>query len=198
MFISDFFYIFAEKKKTIMRIFGKIKVGDVVHYCTIKNNEIVQDCAGNIVMDAYVSDISPLESQSVTAIKLEKMSCSYTNGFVRNNEGKLITECEYVYAPKERNLIVLRNGFKEAVGKYEISPGDIMIISTNKAELISKLVSMIDETREEIDKLSNVCKNAELMNTTMKMSVIARAHLMGPEEEEEKELTEEEFACIAL
>jgi hypothetical protein len=58
-------------------------------------------------------------------------------------------------------------------------------------------MEIIEDHKKKVDEIALLCSNAKCKSETMRMSAFVRLN-MAQYEEDERELTEEEFACIAL
>jgi hypothetical protein len=173
-----------------MKSFDNVKAGDVIHYCIIKDSEIIQDCVGGIIFDGYVSSV--VRCSNTTGITIHKMRFKPNEGYVKDEENKYrITKNETVFAADGTNLLVIDEGHDELLIKKEI------IISTSKKVIAKKLLEIIEDNKKKVDEMTALCAKAKCMNDSMMMSASIRLDI-AKYEEEERELTEEEFACIAL
>jgi hypothetical protein len=176
-----------------MKNFGNIKAGDVVHYCTIQDSTIIQDCVGGIIFDGYVSSVT--RCSNTTGITIRKMRFKVNEGYVKDEEDKCrITKNETVFAADGATLIVVDEGDSQ---HDELLMKKKIIISTSKKAIAEKLLEILEDNKKKVDKMAALCSKAKCMNESMMMSASIRLN-MAKYEEEERELTEEEFACIAL
>ena len=190
--LFQIFFISLPKKIGFMKKFGNIKVGDVVYYSIIKDSEIIQDCVGGIIMDGYVSNVV---NNTATGLTINKMRYKLNEGYVKDEEKVCrLTERGTVFVPSDENLLVIDEGGNQYDGLFINKK---IIISTSKKAIAEKLLEIISDNEKRIDEMTKLCSFAQRKSETMKTSALMRLNMVQYEEDE-RELTEEEFACIAL
>ena len=180
-----------------MKNFGDIKVGDVVHYCVIKDSEIIQDCVGNIILDGYVACTSNNLSSDRIGLTINKMKYDLNKGYIKDADKPIrITKEDIIYLPKDTNINVFVTDEDNTPHRDLFIKGKL-IVSTSKMAIANKLMEIVENHKKKVDEMTLLCSNAKCKSETMRMSASIRLN-MAQYEEDEKELTEEEFACIAL
>lgn len=175
-----------------MKNFSDIKVGDVVHYSIIKDSDIIQDCVGDIIMDGYVSNVV---NKTATGLTINKMRYKLNEGYVKDEEKVCrLTEKETVFVPNDENLFVIDEGDNQYDGLFIKKK---IIISTSKKAIAEKLLEIVSDNKRKVNEMTRLCKLAQCKNETMQISTSIRLN-MAQYEEDEREVTEEEFACMAL
>lgn len=180
-----------------MKKFKDIKIGDRLYVATIKDSVIQKDCVGGIIVDYHVEAVFDNKQSDRIGITFQKMRYQYKVGYVKEDriEAGLMEETRYFL--KDAFISVLpileseNNEFGLQVNKKIISP--------TKTALVEALDNSISDNAEKIKKMSSAASIAKARNDGMRLLLSLSASKIEFEKEEEvKELTEEEFACMAL
>jgi hypothetical protein len=137
---------------------------------------------------AAVPSVTPYNITIDTMYKLR-------DWYVKNEyKQEKITNAELALLPKNDNVYVVDESNEQ---NDNIFIEHLIIISTSKKAIAYKVAEIIDENNKKIENLTNLCHKAKQKSETMKLSASMRFNV-AKYEEEEKEYTKEEIACMAL
>ena len=179
--------------------FKDVCPGNILYECVIKDSSFVQDCVGNIIVEKYVPATCSLVNSDKITIILQNMRYSIKdNGYIKEDRPDV--------HPKEIRISPPRNS--SAYVDYVIDNPDgtyltrvnQRIVATTKREIVEILNSIIKDNKEDIKDIETLIFNSKMKNETMELilSCSLRRLQLEPKEELEKEMTEEEFASMAL
>lgn len=172
---------------------------DILYECVIRDSVIMQDCVGNIIVDKYVPAVCSLVGNDNITIILQDMHYSLKdNGYIKEDRPNVKPKEERISVPKNTSVYVdyIVNDSNDTY----LTRVNQRIIATTKRELVAMLNLIIKENEEDIDNMDKIVSKSKMKNSTMEMvlSCSLRRIRLEPEDEPEKKLTEEEFACMAL
>ena len=178
-----------------MKTFNDVKVGDTIYYCVIKNSEIIQNCVGDIILNGYVTRTNRMLAANYIGLSINEVKYKFNEGYSKNEyKQEKITNAELALLPKNDNVYVVDESNEQ---NDNIFIEHLIIISTSKKAIAYKVAEIIDENNKKIENLTNLCHKAKQKSETMKLSASMRFNV-AKYEEEEKEYTKEEIACMAL
>ena len=182
-----------------MKKFKDIKVGDRIYTATIKDSVLLQDCVGGIVVDYYVNDVEEWtgECSKHMSIKLERMRYMYNDGYVKDDRPEAhMTEMSIYPLASDTSTIKWLEDSKN--DEYELLVNQ-MVCSTTKKGVFDALSSVLNKNSMKVDGMLSEVKKAKMKSSTMNILFSNSLKFANFEqEEEEREITEEEFASMEL
>lgn len=178
-----------------MKKFKDLKVGDRVYTASIMDSVLKQDCVGGVIVDYYVSNVSIFSGDNTEhmSLKLQKMRYMYREGYVKDDRPESINDETFIYPNLENSTMV-----KALVDKHGLLINR-MIFSTTKRGVFTELAEIAKNNSEKIKEMENTLRTASSRALSMNFLIKNSMSMTALEPiEEEKPVTEEEFACMAL
>lgn len=178
-----------------MKKFKDLKTGDIVYEASIKDSTIKQNCVGSIIFSKYVTGTYEGQNPDRTGLVLQTMRYDVGKGYVKEDRPEVSPFEERIY-PIANASVYTDKIITGVPDEHELLINE-RIIATNKRDLAGMLKLLADDNRETIENLEKEVKNAEIKSSSLQLNLSIRLSMVQFEPEE-KELTEEEFACMAL
>lgn len=182
-----------------MKKFKDLKVGDRVYTARIMDSVLKQDCVGGVIVDYYVSNVSIFSGDNTkhVSLKLQKMRYMYKEGYVKDDRPESINDETFIY-PKLEDSTMVKALVENENNKYGLLVNK-MIFSTTKRGVFTELAEIAKNNSEKIKEIENAFKTASSRALSMNFLIKNSMNMTALEPiEEEKPVTEEEFACMAL